>query len=64
MAVDGDAGSSSGEVASRLRRAATSLCPIRAKLIQKGLVYVPEHGVVAYTVPGMAAFIDREHADE
>ena len=23
----------------------------------KGLIYAPEHGIVAFTVPGMAAFI-------
>lgn len=28
--------------------------------IYKGLVYAPEHGLVAYTVPGMAAFISRQ----
>lgn len=60
MAVDGDAGSSSGEVASRLGKRASSLGPVRAKLIEKGLVYAPEHGVVAFTVPGMAAFIARQ----
>jgi hypothetical protein len=60
MAADGDAGSSSGEVASRLARKAASFGPIRASLIAKGLVYAPEHGVVAFTVPGMAAFISRQ----
>ena len=60
MAEDGDAGSSSGEVATRLERRASSLGPVRAKLIGKGLVYAPEHGVVAFTVPGMAEFIHRQ----
>ncbi len=63
MAVDGDGGSGSGEVATRLNRRPAGLGPIRANLIAKGLVYAPEHGVVAYTVPGMASFIDRQHAD-
>ncbi len=62
MAVDGDAGSASGEVASRLSRTLASLGPTRAALIAKGLVYAPEHGVIAFTVPGMAAFIDRQIA--
>jgi hypothetical protein len=26
----------------------------------KGLIYAPEHGIVAFTVPGMAAFIGRQ----
>jgi hypothetical protein len=62
MAIDGDSGSQSGEVAARLGRRASSFGPVRASLIAKGLVYAPEHGVVAYTVPGMAAFIDRQHS--
>ena len=60
MAVDGDAGSSSGEVARRLDRKPTSLGPTRAALISKGLLYAPEHGRIAFTVPGMADFITRQ----
>lgn len=60
MASDGDAGSSSGEVAARLGRGANSFGPVRANLISKGLIYAPEHGVVAFTVPGMAGFIQRQ----
>ncbi len=64
MAVDGDGPSSTGEVAGRLGKKPTSLGPIRAKLIAKGLVYPPEHGQIAFTVPGMAAFIRREGISE
>ncbi len=60
MASDGDAGGSSGEVARRLGRGMNSLGPARASLIAKGLIYAPEHGVVAFTVPGMAGFIQRQ----
>ncbi|MBT2519106.1 ATP-binding protein [Streptomyces sp. ISL-90] len=61
MAFDGDSGSQSGAVAERLGRAGTrSLGPTRANLINKGLIYAPEHGVVAFTVPGMPAFINRQ----
>ena len=60
MAVDGDVGSSSGEVAGRLGRGVNSFGPARASLISKGLIYAPEHGVVAFTVPGMAGFIQRQ----
>ncbi|TQM63834.1 ATP-binding protein [Humibacillus xanthopallidus] len=60
MAVDGDAVSSSGEVARRLGRKPTSLGPTRAALISKGLLYAPEHGRIAFTVPGMADFITRQ----
>ncbi len=60
MATDGDEGSSSGDVAARLGRSVNSFGPARASLISKGLIYAPEHGVVAFTVPGMADFIQRQ----
>ncbi len=60
MAVDGDHGSASGEVAARLHKKTTALGPVRANLINKGLVYSPDHGVVAYTVPAMAEFVKRQ----
>jgi hypothetical protein len=60
MAADGDAGSSSGDVAARLGRSVTSFGPARANVIAKGLIFAPEHGVVAFTVPGMANFIQRQ----
>jgi DNA transposition AAA+ family ATPase len=60
MASDGDAGSSSGDVAARLGRSVNSFGPARASLISKGLVFAPEHGIVAFTVPGMADFIQRQ----
>lgn len=60
MAEDGDGGSASGAVARRLHRKPASLGPARASLISKGLVYAPEHGRIAFTVPGMADFIARQ----
>lgn len=60
MAEDGDDGSASSDVAARLGRTVGSMSPTRNGLIAKGLIYAPEHGVVAFTVPGMAAFIDRQ----
>jgi hypothetical protein len=64
MAQDGDGPSSTGEVANRLHKKPTSLGPTRANLINKGLIYPPEHGQIAFTVPGMADFISREDAVE
>ncbi len=61
MAQDGDGPSLSGEVARRLGKASVQqVGPTRAKLIHKGLVYSPEHGLIAYTVPGMGSFISRQ----
>lgn len=64
MAADGDRGSASGEVAARLQKKTTALGPTRANLINKGLIYSPDHGIVAYTVPAMAAFVQRQEATE
>jgi hypothetical protein len=60
MAEDAGTPSQSGVVATRLDRRPTSLGPTRANLINKGLIYAPEHGVVDFTVPHMAAFITRQ----
>lgn len=63
MAEDGEAGSLTGAVAARLGGELSSYSPARAKLIHKGLIYSPEHGVVAFTVPTMAAFILRQQSE-
>ena len=60
MAPDGEGPSQSGEVAARLGKIPTGVGPIRDSLIKKGLIYSPEHGQIAYTVPGMADFIARQ----
>lgn len=60
MAEDAENTSSTGGIASRLDRDLSSLGPVRAKLIDKGLIYAPEHGVVSFTVPGMTEFIQRQ----
>lgn len=60
MATDGAGPSASGELARRLNRPLQALGPARANLISKGLVYSPEHGRIAFTVPGMADFITRQ----
>ena len=60
MCPEGDVGVGSGEVASRLNKSINSLGPTRAQLIHKGLIYAPDHGIVAFTVPGMAEFIQRQ----
>jgi len=63
MATDGDDGSRTSAIAERLGRKMTGLGPVRAQLIAKGLVYAPEHGRIAFTVPGMASFINRQRLD-
>ncbi|OIH85579.1 hypothetical protein BLJ79_05305 [Arthrobacter sp. UCD-GKA] len=61
MAQDGEDGSSSSSVATRLGTAVQNLGPTRAQLIGKGLIFAPDHGRVAFTVPGMSAYIERQH---
>jgi hypothetical protein len=63
MADDADTPSQTAEVARRLGLKITSIGPSRANLMAKGLVYAPEHGLVAYTVPGMANFVSRQPND-
>jgi hypothetical protein len=60
MAAGGEEPSESGAVARRLGKKLSSVGPTRAGLISKGLAYAPEHGLVAFTVPGMADFINRQ----
>ncbi|MHA7238729.1 ATP-binding protein [Arthrobacter sp. TMS1-12-1] len=63
MAQDGDTGSGTSQIAQRLGVKVTALGPARAQLINKGIIYSPEYGRVAFTVPGMAGFILRQHED-
>jgi hypothetical protein len=60
MAEDDGEDSRTPVVAARLGRTMSNLGPIRAALIGKGLIYAPEYGRLAFTVPGMAAFIRRQ----
>ncbi len=60
MAADGVGPARTPDVATRLDRTQSNLGPIRASLIGKGLVYAPEYGQIAFTVPGMADFVHRQ----
>ncbi|MEO3941420.1 hypothetical protein V3C41_10125 [Paenarthrobacter nicotinovorans] len=60
MAQDGEGPSSTGDVAAKMGKKPTALGPARSTLIGKGLIYSPEYGHVAFTVPGMAGFIARQ----
>lgn len=63
MAADGEGPSSTAAVAQRMEIQPSSIGPYRAALISKGLVYAPEHGQIAFTVPGMAGYVERHHED-
>jgi hypothetical protein len=58
----GDGPQSTGEVTGRAGyRKRASSGKARQALIRKGLVYVPEHGTVDFTVPHFAAFMRRRY---
>lgn len=48
-----------GEIADVLNIKATSLSPVRAKLIRKGMIYSPAYGDLAFTVPLFDKFMIR-----
>ena len=49
----------SGDVAEQLGREISSLAPLRAGLIKKGMIYSPAHGDTAFTVPLFDQFMHR-----
>jgi DNA-binding MarR family transcriptional regulator len=48
-----------GDIADTLGVKVTSLGPVRARLIKKGMVYSPAHGDMAFTVPLFDEFMQR-----
>lgn len=50
----------SADVAAAMNRSATSLGPVRDSLIKKGMIFSPEYGLIAFTVPLFDEFIRRE----
>ena len=59
MAGLGPGAHRSGDIAIALGVKITSLGPTRAKLIQKGMIYSPAHGDMAFTVPLFDEFMLR-----
>jgi hypothetical protein len=49
----------SGDIADQLGARITTLGPVRAALIKKGMVYSPAHGYMAFTVPLFDDFMRR-----
>jgi type II secretory pathway predicted ATPase ExeA len=59
MAALGPGAQRTGDIAGKLRVKVTSLGPVRAKLIKKGMIYSPAHGEMAFTVPLFDEFMIR-----
>lgn len=55
----GEGAKRSGDVAERLGLKVTSIGPTRSKLINKGMVYSPQHGETAFTVPLFDEYMRR-----
>lgn len=49
----------SGDIAERLARKVTALGPVRSQLIAKGMIWSPNHGDTAFTVPLFDQFMKR-----
>jgi hypothetical protein len=60
MAELGEGPHRSGEVADRLGVKVQSVAPTRSSLIQKGMIYSPQHGDTAFTVPLFDQFLKRQ----
>lgn len=59
MAALGHGAHRSGDIADRLGLQLNSIGPVRAKLIQKGMIYSPAHGDLEFTVPLFDEFMLR-----
>ncbi|OIQ83202.1 hypothetical protein GALL_350030 [mine drainage metagenome] len=59
MAQLGPEPQKASDVAALLRRESTQLGPTRAELIDMGLLYTPQHGYAAFTVPHFDRFMLR-----
>jgi hypothetical protein len=49
------------DVAKLLNRTSEQLGPTRSRLIDKGLLYTPGHGLAAFTVPQFDRYMRRAH---
>ena len=63
MAELGPGAQRTGDIAESLGVKVTSLGPVRAKMIRKGMVYSPAHGDMAFTVPLFDDFMIRAMPD-
>lgn len=49
-----------GDVAKAMNKKALSIRPLRSRITEKGMIYSPKHGFVAFTVPLFDEFIRRQ----
>lgn len=63
MAELGPAPQKAADVAAQLNRTSSQIAPVRAELINMGLLFTPEHGYAAFTVPHFDLFMKRVMPD-
>ncbi len=63
MAQLGDAAVARSAVAQALAVGSSSVGPVRASLMHKGIIDADSHGKLTFTAPGFAAYIRRIHTD-
>ncbi len=59
MAALGPGPHRSGDIAQSLNKPVNSVGPVRSSLIQKGMIFSPDHGDTAFTVPMFDAYMRR-----
>ncbi|MBN9494343.1 AAA family ATPase [bacterium] len=59
MADLGPGPTRSGDIAARMDKSVTAVAPTRSKLIDKGMIWSPNHGDTAFTVPLFDEFMRR-----
>jgi hypothetical protein len=63
MAELGEGPHRSGDIANLLGVNVTAVAPLRSGLIRKGMIFSPQHGDTAFTVPMFDAFMKRSMPD-
>ena len=63
MSAEGDR-VRSGEIARALSRQLSAVSPTRDALIRKGIIHAPEHGLLAFSIPGFQQYVARRRYDE
>ncbi len=63
LAELGDSPKRSGDIATQLHMDVTDAAPLRDGLIKKGMIYSPDHGQTAFTVPLFGGFMKRMMPD-
>lgn len=60
IVATGEGNPRSGTVAAHMSSTPSGVSDVRDSALRKALVWAPEHGRIAFTVPGMAEFIRRQ----